>query len=124
METLINYLSQFGNLDTIQIDLVKSKVVFKKIKKDEYFHEAGNPPRYFITEGIMRICYYNNKGDEITKYFMEENHFWADINSYNQQIPSTEYAQAVIDCSFFVLSKSAMREVPMTIIEWERSLPR
>jgi CRP-like cAMP-binding protein len=67
----------------------------------------------------MRICYYNNKGDEITKYFMEENHFLVDIISYNQEIPSTEYIQAVTDCSFLVLSKNAMKELSMTIIAWD-----
>jgi len=126
MEALIKYLLQFGNLNTTQIDLIKSKVVFKEIKKDGYFQEAGKIPReiIFLTEGIMRICYYNNKGDEITKYFMEENHFLADINSYNQEIPSTEYIQAVTDCSYFVLSKNAMRELSMTIIEWDNIIAK
>ncbi|WAC13020.1 Crp/Fnr family transcriptional regulator [Dyadobacter pollutisoli] len=126
MEALINYLLQFGNLNTTQIDLIKSKVVLTQIKKDEYFHEAGKIPReiIFITEGIMRICYYNNKGDEITKYFMDENHFLADIISYNQEIPSTEYVQAVTDCSYFVLSKSAMRDLSMTIIEWDNIIAK
>ncbi|WP_149243244.1 Crp/Fnr family transcriptional regulator [Dyadobacter sp. 32] len=126
METLINYLLQFGNLNTTQIDLIKSKVVFKEIKKDAYFQEAGKIPReiIFLVVGIMRICYYNNKGDEITKYFMEENHFLADINSYNQEIPSTEYIQAVTNCSYFVLSKNAMKELSMTIIECDNIIAK
>lgn len=118
MEVLINYLLQFGNLNTQQIELIKSKSVFKKIKKDEYYHEAGRIPRevIFLTEGIMRICYYNNKGDEVTKYFIDENNFLADINSYNQEIPSTEYIQAITDCSYFSLSRTAMKELSLTII--------
>lgn len=126
MEALINYLLQFGNLNSTQIELIKSKAVLKEIKKDGYFQEAGKIPReiIFLTDGIMRICYYNNKGDEITKYFMEENHFLADINSYNQEIPSTEYIQAVTDCSYFVLSKNAMRELSMTIIEWDNIIAK
>lgn len=121
MDALINYLLQFGNLNNQQIDLIKSKAVLKEIRKDEYFQEAGKIPRevIFLTEGIMRVCYYNNKGDEITKYFIDENNFLADINSYNQEIPSTEYIQAVTPCSYLVLSKSAMKELSMTIIEWD-----
>lgn len=122
MEPLINYLLQFGNLNKLQIDLIKSKVVFREIKKDEYYHEAGKTPReiIFLMEGIMRACYYNNQGDEITKFFFEENNFVADINNYNQAIPSTEYIQAVTDCKYLVLSKAAMNELAMTIIEWDR----
>lgn len=121
MEVLIHYLLQFGNLNTQQIDLIKSKAVSRQLKKDEYYQEAGKIPReiIFITEGIMRICYYNHKGDEITKYFIDENNFLADINSYNQEIPSTEYVQAVTDCTYLSLSKTAMKELSMTIIEWD-----
>jgi len=121
MEALINYILQFGNLNKQQIDLIKSKAVFKEIKKDEYYHEAGKIPReiIFLTEGIMRVCYYNNKGDVVTKYFIDENNFLADINSFNQEIPSTEYVQAITDCSYFTLSKNAMKELSMTIIEWD-----
>lgn len=121
MEALINYLMLFGNLNKQQIELIKSKAIYKEIKKDEYFHEAGKIPRevIFITEGIMRVCYYNIKGDEITKYFMDENNFLADINNYNQEIPSTEYVHAVTDCSYYVFTKRAMTELSMTIIQWD-----
>ncbi len=122
METLINYLLQFGSLNQAQIELIKSKVVFKEIKKDEWYHEAGKIPRevIFLTEGIMRVCYYNNQGEEITKFFFDENQFVADIHNYNQGIPSTEYLQAVTDCKYLVLSKAAMNELSMTIIEWDK----
>ena len=121
MEALINYLLLFGNLNKQQIELIKSKAIYKEIKKDEYYQEAGKIPKevIFITEGIMRVCYYNIKGDEITKYFIEENNFLADINNYNQEIPSTEYVQAITDCSYYVLSKSTMTELSMTIIQWD-----
>jgi CRP-like cAMP-binding protein len=126
METLINYLLQFGHLNQQQIDLIKSKAVPKEIKKDEYYQEAGKIPRevIFLTEGIFRICYYNNKGEDITKYFIDENNFVVDINSYNQGIPSAEYAQAITDCKYIVLSKEAMNELSMTIIEWDKIIAK
>lgn len=122
MEALINYLLQFGNLNKPQIDLIKSKVVFKEIKKDEYYHEAGKIPCeiIFLIEGIIRACYYNNQGEEVTKFFFEEKNFVADINNYNQGIASTEYLQAITDCKYLVLSKATMNELSMTIIEWDK----
>ncbi|GAA3923835.1 cyclic nucleotide-binding domain-containing protein [Chitinophaga oryziterrae] len=121
MEQLINYLLQFGQLNQQQIDLIKSKAAIKTIKKDQYYHEAGKISRavIFLTEGVMRVCYYNNKGDEITKYFFDENHFIADINSLNLAIPSVEYVQAVTDCQYIVLSKNVLEELSMTIIGWD-----
>lgn len=121
MEALINYLLQFGNFNQQQLELVKSKGIVKKIKKDAYYQEAGKVPKevIFLTEGIFRICYYNHKGDEITKYFIDENNFVVDINSYNQNIPSSEYAQAITDCKYIVLSKDAMKELSLTIVGWD-----
>jgi hypothetical protein len=37
MENLINYLLQFGQLNTQQIDLLKSKAKEMHLKKDAYF---------------------------------------------------------------------------------------
>lgn len=126
MEALINHLLQFGPLNQPQIDLIKSKTAFRETKKDEYYQEAGKIPRevIFLTEGVLRICYYNNKGDEITKYFVAENNFVVDINSYNQGIPSTEYAQAVTHCKYCVLSKEAMNELSMTITTWDKIIAK
>ncbi|OQP56388.1 Crp/Fnr family transcriptional regulator [Niastella populi] len=121
MERLINYLLHFGHLNQQQIELIKSRICIKTIKKDEYYHEAGKIPReiIFLTEGIVRVCYYSNNGDEITKYFIDENNFVADINNYNQGLPSTEYIQAITDCEYIVLSKTTMEELSMTIIGWD-----
>jgi len=121
MELLIDYLLKFGNLNSHQIDLIKGKTVLKTIKKEDYYFEAGRIVRevIFLTEGIMRVCYFNNKGDEITKYFFDEGHFIADVNSLNMGIPTVEYVQAVTDCSYIVLSKEALDELSLTIVGWD-----
>lgn len=121
MEELINYLLHFGHLNQQQIELVKGKGVWKTLKKSEYFSEAGKIPREvaFLTEGIFRVCYYNQKGDEITKFFVDENHFVVDINSYNEGVPSSEYVQAITDCIYIVLSKEAMMDLSATIVGWD-----
>ncbi|EHQ30406.1 Crp/Fnr family transcriptional regulator [Mucilaginibacter paludis] len=122
MEQLINYLLQFGHFNQQQIELIRSKFTSKTIKKDEYYHEAGKVVRevIFLTEGIMRVCYYSNKGDEVTKYFFEENCFIADMNSLDLGIPAVEYIQAVTDCTYLVISKSGLEELSMTIIGWDQ----
>jgi CRP-like cAMP-binding protein len=118
---MINYMLQFGHLNHQQIELIKSKLSEKTIKRDQYYHEAGRIPRevIFITEGIMRICYYNNSGAEVTKYFMDEDHFIADIPSFYAGVPSSEYVQAVTDCIYVAISKQALEELSATIIGWD-----
>jgi CRP-like cAMP-binding protein len=121
METLINFLMQFGNLDKLQADLLQSKVKPMELKKDEYFSEAGKVPRQvgFVLAGVLRFCYYNNNGREITNYFVDEGNFVVDNQKFELQIESSEYIQAVTDCQLLVFSKKDWDEISHTITGWE-----
>lgn len=121
MKELINYLLQFGNLNQQQIDLVQSRTKELNLKKDDYFSEAGKIAKEvaFIVDGILRVCYYNNKGEEITRYFIDENNFAVDLNSFNNKIPSSEYIQATTDCKLIVFLADAMKELSLTIVGWD-----
>ena len=117
MKELIDYILQFGNLNKQQIDLITSKGIEKELQKDEYLVEAGKlfNQVVFILEGIFRIYYYNNKGEEITKYFIDENHLFS--NPHKGE-PLTEYIQAVTDCKLIIFSLQDWNELANTIIGW------
>lgn len=121
METLINYLLQFGNLNKQQIDFVRSMSTELRLRKEDYFSEAGKIAKQvgFVLEGILRVCYYNNNGEEITTYFIDENNFVVDLDSFDNQIPSSGYVQAIMDCKLIVFSKQNWEEIANTIVGWE-----
>ncbi|HTF21303.1 MAG TPA: Crp/Fnr family transcriptional regulator [Chryseolinea sp.] len=121
MNELIHYLLQFGHLNQQQIELIQSKFHQKEIEKDTYYQKAGQIPNefIFITEGVMRVCYYDHNGDEITKAFVDEHKLVADIVNYNIGSPSTEYIQAITHCKYLTISKSAMEDLSQTVITWD-----
>jgi CRP-like cAMP-binding protein len=121
MDDLINYLLQLGQLNAQQIELVKSKAKEVQLKKDEYFSEAGKIAKQvaFVQERILRVCYYNNRGEEITRYFIDENNFAVDLNSFTNKIPSSEYVQAVTNCKLIIFSAEDLKELSLTIIAWD-----
>ncbi|PBJ15714.1 Crp/Fnr family transcriptional regulator [Flavobacterium sp. ACN6] len=121
MKELVEYLLQFGNLNQQQIDLILTKAKERDITKDAYFSEAGKIAVEvgFIVDGIMRVCYYNNKGEEITKYFIDENNLVVDLESFQNSICSSAYVQAVTDCKMIVFSKKDWEELLITIIGWD-----
>lgn len=121
MEELINYILDFGQLNEKQIELIKRNLSEITLTKGEYFSEAGKTAKRlgFVLEGVLRCCYYNNKGDEITRCFIEENNFVVDLNSFINQIPSAEYYEAVTDCRLIVLTHSNWIELSDTIVGWE-----
>jgi len=121
MKELFDFILRFGNLNQQQLDFIKSKAQEISISKEEYFSEAGKISRQvaFVVEGIMRVCYYDNKGEEITKYFIEENNLVVDLESFDNEIPSSSYVQAVTDCKLIVFQRKDWLELLQTIVGWE-----
>ena len=121
MDEMVEYVLQFGNLNRQQIDVIAEKAQKLELKKEDYFSEAGKIAKQvgFIVEGILRICYYDNKGQEITKYFIDENNFVVDLHSFDDKVPSSEYVQAVTDCQLLVFSQQNWEEIANTIVDWE-----
>ncbi|WP_316782534.1 Crp/Fnr family transcriptional regulator [Pedobacter frigiditerrae] len=121
MKELIAYLLQFGNLNPHQIELITGKANELTLKKDEYFSEAGKIAKQvgFVIEGIVRVCYYNNRGEEITKYFIEENNLVVDLESFDNGICSSAYVQAITDCKLIVFEKKDWQELLDTIVGWD-----
>ncbi|WP_374165342.1 Crp/Fnr family transcriptional regulator [Arcticibacter sp. MXS-1] len=121
MEELIQYILQFGNLNKQQLDLIVSKGETLELKKDEYFSEAGKIPRQvgFVVEGVIRGCYYNNKGEEITRCFISENSLVCDYVKFEANASSSEYLQCITDCRLIVFSKKHWEELSQIIVGWD-----
>jgi len=121
MKALTDFILQFGDLNKQQTDLILSKARTLELKKDEYFSEAGKVPRYvgFVIDGVFRFCYYNNKSEEITNYFIDEGNFVVDNQKFESQIEASEYVQAVTDCKVLAFTKKDWDELSNTIIGFE-----
>ncbi|OXA98642.1 Crp/Fnr family transcriptional regulator [Flavobacterium pectinovorum] len=121
MKEFIDYILQFGTLNQQQIDLILKKITTLELQKDDYFSEAGKVSNQvgFVLDGIVRVCYYNNKGEEITKYFIDENNLVVDLESFETETPSSAYVQAVNDCKILVFSRKDWRELSDTIVGWD-----
>lgn len=121
MEEFIEYVLKFGNLNKQQIDFITSKANSLELHKEEYFSEAGKIPRYvgFLLDGVVRFCYYNKKGEEITHSFVDENNFVSDQQRFEAQVVASEYIQAVTHCKFLTFSKKDWDMIGNTIVGWD-----
>lgn len=120
MEELINYLLRFGQLNGQQVALVESKAGELFLKKGDFFSQAGKTAKQvgFITEGVMRVCFYGINGQEFTRCFMAENRFAVDYNSFLNELPCAEYVEALTDCRLLVFGKPDFNELAQTIPDW------
>lgn len=126
MEKLIDYILLFGHLNKQQIDLIKSKATETELHKDNHYWEAGKTVKQigFLTDGVLRVYYYNNQGEEITRYFIDENHLILSGNTVDELYTPSEYLSAVTDCKLVVFSKPDWKEIAETIIGWDHILQK
>lgn len=120
MDELFAYLLQFGTLNQQQLDLIASKATALSLPREAYFLEAGQVSRRvgFLLEGVLRICYYNNQGAEITRNFIDERHLTTNLRGLEDGLASPEYVQAVTDCRLLVFAKRDWDELAHTIVGW------
>ena len=121
MKEFIDYLLKFGDLNEQQISCITANALETELRKDAYFAEAGKVVRQtgFMTEGILRNYYYNSKGEEITKYFVEENNVVICKASFDNEVPATSYLQAVTDCRLIIFPKKNWEEISGTVMIWD-----
>ena len=126
MEKFIEYILRFGHLNKQQIDLIKSKATETELHKDNHYWEAGKTVKQigFLTDGVLRVYYYNNQGEEITRYFIDENHLILSGNTVDELYTPSEYLSAVTDCKLVVFSKPDWKEIAETIIGWDHILQK
>jgi CRP-like cAMP-binding protein len=121
MEQLITYILQFGNLNREEIKLITSKCRQITLNRQAYFSEAGKTPRQvgFILNGVIRVFYYNDKGEEITRFFISENNFVVDLMNFSNNVPATAYVQAITDCQLLVFSQADWNGFSATTAGWD-----
>ena len=120
MDALFAYFLQFGSLNQRQLDLIASKATPLALRKDDYFLEAGQVSRRvgFLLEGVLRICYYDNQGTEITRNFIDELHLTTNLRGLEDGLASPEYVQALTDCRLLVFAKHDWDELAHTMVGW------
>lgn len=121
MDKFIEYLQQFGYLNQQQAEFVRNKATMLELDKDELYWEAGKTVRQigFITDGIIRVYYYNDKGEAITRYFIDENHLILPGSDIDETFIPSEYLSAVTPCKLVGFSKQDWKTVSETIAGWE-----
>ena len=126
MEKFIEYILQFGNLNKQQIELIRSKASEVELNKDQLYWEAGKVVKQvgFLTDGVIRVFYYNNKGEDITRYFIDENHLILSGNTIDEVFIPSEYLSAITHCKMVVFSKKDWKEITETIIGWDNIIQK
>lgn len=108
MEKLRTVLS-FGRILTAkEIDYILGHYELVNLEVNEHFllFEQISDRIGFVNQGILRAYALDDKGNEITKYFLREGQFAVDLESYYENKPSQNPMQAMTTTEIFTLTRS------------------
>ena len=111
------YLADKITLTDQEFELIESVIVFKKLRKRQYFLQEGDVCRFsaFVCKGLLRYYYVDKKGQEYIMQFAPENYWTSDRESMASGMPSRYNIDAIEDSEILLLKKEDFEMIRKTI---------
>lgn len=122
MNPLLQHIRKFIPLDDKEAETVFSYFETESFKKKQIMLEEGHicNKQYFITKGCVRFYINNSKGVEQTLQFGIENWWIADYLSFQEQIPSHFYIQAIEAIEALSIDRKSFEALLLELPKLER----
>lgn len=107
---LISLLSSFQFLSPQDQVLITDTFAVQTFNEGDNLFKGDNVCKqlFFIVDGVLRIMMVNDKGNEVTHYFLKENQFCTILNSFVNEVPAKESIQAACDTTVMTVSHTRL----------------
>ena len=113
MKTLLDAIQNVISLTREEEHEISRRFYITSLKKNEFAIEAGEycEKIFFIKKGTLRIYYLDEKGEEITCFFAQENQFLSSYSSFLTHTPTKENIQAIEDCTLICINRKDLEAI-------------
>ena len=96
-QPLIEYVSQYIDLTSQEVDILSEHVIYRKYLKGQYIVQQGDICKNgsFVVKGCLRTFYIDTAGQEHIVMFAIENWWTADLGSFITQTPADYNVQCL-----------------------------
>ncbi|MFL9485308.1 Crp/Fnr family transcriptional regulator [Chitinophagaceae bacterium LWZ2-11] len=116
-EPFINYLKLFREIPPADITLIEQALAYRELKEGDVLLQSGKIARelFFVCSGVLKILSTNEKGNDVTYFFLKENQFATILNSFNNEVPGNETIQAACDAAVIIITRERLLKLYKTI---------
>ncbi|NJK97715.1 MAG: Crp/Fnr family transcriptional regulator [Bacteroidales bacterium] len=123
-DSFIQYIQQHNSYSPEEIERACSAFEVEHIASEAELFRNGE--RYakvvFVVSGVLRVYIVDDSGEEIVKNFVAENDFFADMDSFDKNLPSNLNVSAVTDCTLLTHSKATSERMKSQFPNWDYSI--
>lgn len=115
-------ISRFINLTDDEFVFFTSLLKHRKLKKKQYFLQAGDICRYegFVIKGCLRTFSIDEKGQEHVLQFAIEDWWTGDLHSFLTDTPSAYSIEALEETEVLQIDKESIEKLYATVPKFER----
>ena len=116
---LIEFIRQHHEVTDNDAALIAAFFGKKIFREGDYLFHPNHICRsfFFICDGVLRIVMHNEKGIEVTHYFLRTAQFCTILNSFENEVVAEEAIQASCDTEVMAIEKNKLYEL-YTKIPW------
>jgi CRP-like cAMP-binding protein len=113
LASFFHFLRLFRPISAADEALISAELRPRTVAPGEYLHQEGRVCRelFFIVEGVLRIIRQNERGQEVTHFFLKENQFCTILHSFTQAVPAAEGIQAACPARVIGLPKAGLERL-------------
>lgn len=107
---LITYLQLLTYLSPEDQELISSAFVSKRFKEGDELFKPGHVCRefFFVCKGVLRTVVKNDKGANMTHFFLKENKFCTILNSFTNELIAEEGIIAACDTEVLAITRTRL----------------
>ena len=109
---LTTFLNLFGNIagDEEQVVAATEQRVYKE---GDVLLKEGSVAKelFFVVSGVLKITSVNEKGNDVTYFFLKENQFCTILTSFNDRVPAKEGIVAACDTEVLAIRKNKLLQL-------------
>ncbi|SFO55753.1 cAMP-binding domain of CRP or a regulatory subunit of cAMP-dependent protein kinases [Chitinophaga sp. YR627] len=113
---LFNYLQPGNTFSAAEQAEILQAFSRKTFKEGETLFHSGNVCRqlFFICKGVIRILVQGENGNDVTYFFVNENHFCTILKSFTTQTLAHESIVAACELEVLIIDRAALQDLYKT----------
>jgi CRP/FNR family transcriptional regulator, anaerobic regulatory protein len=110
---LVSFLQQYRFIPPQDQQLIAEAFKPESFKEGDTLFAPGRviSQLFFIVKGVLRIMVTNEKGNEITHYFLKEHQFCTILNSFRNELIAQESIQAACNADVLEIDRKALQKL-------------